>query len=234
MRHFFIFLFFIVSTFHLFGQDAKEVILKMQEVYQKYDNLEYNCVYDLYKGHQNQDAQSSYSGYVYKEKELVYQQIDKAEMIYGNDFFLKINQNEKAMILEQQQVYQSMNSDLDKSFEECRAIDLEDKGDFYLITMTLKSTSQIPYSLVKLAIDKKKYYLTQIDLYYSDAENFSEVANTNDMAQPHLKISFTDISFSPKKKSELFEMSKYLSKTNNELVLTPAYIDYELLDRRIK
>lgn len=225
---------FLVCSSVLFGQDAKEVLKKMQDAYNKHENLEYTCKYELFKGHQAEVPQTVYDGYMYKEKEEVYQRIDKAEMIYGKDFFLKVNNNEKAMVIEQQQTFQSMNSDLEKSLNECRSVELEEKGDYYAITMTLKSTSQIPYSVVKLKIEKKKYFLTQMDLYYTDAANFSEKEVTTDMAQPHLKISFNDTTFSPKGKSELLTMTKYLVKNNSQLELTQDYKEYELIDNRIK
>ena len=217
-----------------YAEDAKEILKKMQAVYSKTDNLEYKCRYELFKGHQSTDIVSSYDGYLYKNKEQVFQQIDQAILVYGSDFFLKINNNEKAALLDKKQIFQSVDGDLDQALSECRSVEMEDKGTYFDITLTMKSISQIPYSMIKLRIEKKSYYLTQMDMYYSDQTDFSEDRKVQDMSQPHLKITFTDISLSPKDHKDLLSFSKYIVKNGKIETLNETYKNYELIDNRTK
>lgn len=224
------FLFFSAT----YAEEAKEILKKMQAVYSKTENLEYNCRYELFKGHQSQDVVSGYDGYLYKNKQQVYQQIDQAILVYGSDFFVKINHNEKAVLIDKQQIFQSVDSDMEKALSECRTIEMEDKGSFYILTLTMKSISQLPYSMVKLQIAKKSYFLTQMDLFYSDQTDFSENSKVQDMSQPHLKITFSDISLSPKDHKDLLNFSKYIVKNDTLETVNEAYKNYELIDNRTK
>ena len=228
-------IFLMFNLIYAFGQDPKVVIQKMKDVYKKIDKIEYKCTYDLFKGHKSNESTSSYEGYVYQNKSQVYQKIDQTEIIYGTDFLLKANHNEKAISIDKKQEYQQMQlGEIEKGFKECRSITLDDKGDYYSITMILKSFSEVPFSVIKLRIEKKTYYLLQIDLYYVNEEDFSENSKNPEMAQPHLQIKYKDISFSPKDHSNLFLLSRYFIKKNNVLELKSDFKNYELIDNRNK
>ena len=216
------------------AMDARQVIERMQKVYRETPSFDYTCRYELFKGHKSNDVFDSYAGYMCRSKSGYYQKIDQSEFIYANDFFLKINHEEKAMLLDLPQKNIQLNADFDAALKNCSALKMEESEEHYEIIFLIKITSAIPYSVIRLRIDKKDYQLLRMDLYYTSAQDFSKDKNKPDFQQPHLRISFDKLNTRPKIKSGLFELATYLSKVNNILKPAGAYAGYDLIDTRIK
>lgn len=218
---------------HVFALDAKEVIAKMQKVYNKEAHLEYDCTYELFKGHKSVAVETSYTGYVYRNKTNVYQKIDQTEFVYSSDFFMQIDHEEKAVVLGLAQRSVNLDVDLNTALKECSELEIELKEGYYNITMSIKNTSSLPFSMVKMRINKTKYYLDRLDLYYSSVQDFSEDSNKTDNAQPHLRISFKEPKINPKPKNSYFTLATYFKTENKRLIPTGTVVGYLLIDNRI-
>jgi len=213
--------------------EAKDVIAKMQKVYNKEAHLEYDCTYELFKGHKSNTVETSYKGFVYRNKTNVYQKIDQTEFVYASDFFLQINHEEKAVVLGLAQRTVNLDVDMNTALKECSKLEMELKDGYYSITMLIKHTSSLPFSVVKLRIDKDKYFLERLDLYYSSVQDFSEDSKTIDEAQPHLRISFKEPKLNPKTKNSYFTLSTYFKTEDKRLTPVGIITGYELIDNRI-
>lgn len=224
---------FVFCLFCGYGMDAREVISRMQKVYKATTEYDYHCTYTLFKGHKSREVEDSYGGYVYRNKHNYYQKIGPSEFVYGSDFFLQINHSEKALSLDLAQQNVAINVDLETALKECVELKLEEQDDFYQVVLRIKTTSQLPYSLVKLKIGKTNFYLRQIDLYYSEVANFSKDPSLPDRRQPHLRIAFNELNTKPKKKDGVFLLETYLSKDNNMLQPAGNCKGYDLIDKRL-
>jgi len=222
---------FCVQT--LLALDAKEIIAKMQKVYNKEAHLEYDCTYELFKGHKDATAETTYKGYVYRNKTNVYQKIDQTEFVYASDFFLQINHEEQAAVLALSQRSVNLDVDMNTALKECSNIEMKTEDDYYAITLFIKNTSSLPFSIVKLRVDKKKYYLERLDLYYSAEQDFSEDAKKVDMAQPHMRISFKEPKMNPKEKKTYFLLSTYIKTVDKKLIPTGSIEGYSFIDNRV-
>lgn len=217
----------------VFALEAKDVIAKMQKVYNKEAHLEYDCTYELFKGHKSIAVETSYKGFVYRNKTNIYQKIDQTEFVYAPDFFMQINHEEEAVVLGLAQRSVNLDVDMNTALKECSKLEIEIKDGYYSITMVIKNNSSLPFSVVKMRIDKTKYFLEQLDLYYSSAQDFSEDSNTKDEAQPHLRISFKEPKFNPKAKNSIFTLATYFNIENKRLIPTGTVAGYLLIDNRI-
>jgi hypothetical protein len=206
----------------------------MNKNYTSADKLEYNTVYELYKGHKSTEVHSSYNGFMYRSGSQTYQKIDNTEMINGSGFFLQISHDEKALVLELEQTMTQAEIDVSQALNQCKESSVEDKGTYYRVKMVFNTVSESPFSVAYLRIDKTKFTLLQIDLYYSIHQDFSTDFSTTDLAQSHLKIKFSKISTSPKNKEDLFDLGKYLKNKNNILSPTGSCEAYDLIDNRMK
>lgn len=211
-----------------------ELIHKMASNYEGASQLEYTSSYELFKGYSSTEVYSSYNGYVYRNKGQVYQKIDETEFVYGTDYFLKIGNKEKVMLLDLAQKNINLEVDTDEVLKNCSQKNMEDKGEYYLVTLVYKPMIDLPFSTVKMRIHKTKFQLLQLDLYYRGARDFSTVFGKKDEAKPHLRIKFRNITMSPKDRSELFQISRYISNTNNRLSPAGKCNGYELVDHRVK
>lgn len=216
-----------------FGMGVTELIQKMQQVYSDKSTFEYHCTYELFKGHKSDLVEESYKGYVYRNKSEVYQKIDETEFIYAKDFFLQISNSEKLLSLAQPQKLINTNVDLNIALKNCSKTQLEEKDGYYAVTLIIKNSSDLPFSVIKMRIDKKKYYLERLDIYYSDLTDFSTEYNKKDEDKSHLKITFDAPKFNPKQVN-YFILDKYLTKSNTGILsLVEKYSTYQLIDNRL-
>lgn len=232
MKYLILILFLAGTGLKATASDAKDVILKMQAVYGKDVRMEYNATYELFKGHKSNTVENTYKGYVYRDKSSTYQKINETEFVYASDYFLKVNHEQKAMVLERAQKNINLDIDLDKSLKECSNVSMELVGNYYQVTLIFKPGSSSPFSVVKLRIDQKSYHLLQLDLYYTAQIDFSEDSRKPDYNQSHLKIKFTDIKINPKAKSQLFSLASYVKTSNNLMSPTGKCEGYQLTDNR--
>ena len=170
---------------------------------------------------------------VYRNKTNVYQKIDQTEFVYASDFFLQINHEEQAAVLALSQRSVNLDVDMNTALKECSNIEMKTEDDYYAITLFIKNTSSLPFSIVKLRVDKKKYYLERLDLYYSAEQDFSEDAKKVDMAQPHMRISFKEPKMNPKEKKTYFLLSTYIKTVDKKLIPTGSIEGYSFIDNRV-
>ncbi|NRA12677.1 MAG: hypothetical protein HRT57_12040 [Crocinitomicaceae bacterium] len=223
-----------LCSFSVSSMNVEELLSKVKENYTNATKIEYNTTYELYKGHKSQSVHTSYEGYLYRNGNKVYQKIDKTEMINGADFSLKISHHERNMALNMAQDVSNMEVDLNVILKDCKSKTVEDKGSFYRIKLVYSSTSSTPLSVLYFRIDKKKFTVLQIDMYYGTNQDFSTSRSATDYAQPHLKIKFKDITTNPSDKKELFMFSKYITTTDSLLSPSGNCKGYELIDNRVK
>lgn len=178
-------------------------------------------------------VEESYKGYVYRDKSEVFQKIDETEFVYATDFFLQISNSEKMISVGRPQKLITTNVDLNVALKNCSKTQLEEKDGYYAITLIIKNSSDLPFSVVKMRIDKKKYYLERLDIYYSDLIDFSNDSNKKDEDKSHLKITFEAPKFNPKEVN-YFALNRYITKSNSGILnLVDKYSTYQLIDNRL-
>lgn len=227
-------LFVLLFSFnHAFAGEVEDLIKKMQARFSQAKTLEYTCAYELFRGHKGTEIHSAYDGYVCRNDKQVYQKIKNTEFVYGTDFFLKISHEEKALSLDLAQTNIVREVDMSTIFEYCEEKNVDAQDTYYTVTLKYKYASPSPFRVVKMRIDKKTFQLTQLDLYYTNSQNFSTIPGRSDMAQPHLRIRFSTMKTELEVKKELFEFSKYIETKNQMLIPAGNCKGYELIDNRI-
>lgn len=224
---------FWVITLPANAISVEDLIKKVNGNYENAARISYNATYELYRGHSTTSVHTSYQGFVYKSGNQVYQKIDQTETISSKDFFLKISHSQKAMELDLPINATQNELDLSAVLQNCKEKSVEDKGDFYRVKLVYNAISQTPISVLYFRVRKSDFALLQMDMYYASMQDFSETRGVTDMAKPHMKIRFKDISTSPEVQSELFSLSNYLKKENNFLNPTGSCQGYHLIDNRL-
>lgn len=227
------FLLTLIFSTSSFSMTAKDLISKMQKIYNDKSHIEYTCTYELFKGHKSDVVEESYKGFFYRNKSNVYQKIDETEFVYATDFFVQISHSEKMISLSQPQKLINTTVDLDLALKHCSKTEVEEKEGYYAVTLIIKNSSDLPFSVVKMRINKKKYFLERLDVYYSEALDFSQEYNKNDQDRPHLKITFAEPKLNPKTLN-YFELDRYFLKNSSGILkLVEKYVGYTLVDNRL-
>jgi len=224
---------FLFIPFLSFSEDVKSILENIKKVYTA-PNISYDLTYSLYKGHSTNTIHSSYNGVLKMKNKLVYQKIKSTEFIYAKDYFLKVSNDERIIVLDLPNNSFNADFDVSKIVEQCSSVSHQDKGNYYSVTLKFNDLVQVPYGVIKMRVNKKKYTITRIDLYYSNLQDFSNSYKKKDLDYPHLRIDFTNISFKLKVEDRLFSFETYLKRERNILYPTGKYVGYKLLDNRIK
>lgn len=227
----FLLLFFSVAS--VYGMDAKEVLRKMGEVYEKTSVYEFHMKYELFKGEKGTTVETTYAGYFMRNKTKVYQKIDQTEFITTPDFCMKISHTEKIAELMKGEAYKNQDIDFEKTIKECKEIKMEEQDTYYLITMVIKTASQVPFSKVKVKVNKSNFHLAQLDLYYSHQEDFSENPQKKDLHQPYVRVLYSKFSKKPSVAESVFNYNTYVKTVNSRVLLAGTIKNYELIDQRI-
>lgn len=214
--------------------DGKEILKKMTSVYHSLETYELYSKYDLFKGSKSSTVEESYQGYICKNGDKVYQKIDHTEFIITPTFCLKISNDEKIVELSRGQAYINQEIDFQKTIKECKELTVEEKDKMYYITLIIKNSSQVPFSTVKVKVNKSNYRIAQLDLFYTDMQDFSKDPKKKDLNQPHLRILYSDFSKKIEKVSNtVFNYETYFKTVNTMIVPIGLIKDYELIDNRI-
>jgi hypothetical protein len=86
--------------------------------------------------------------------------------------------------------------------------------------------------MISVDVEKTKFVLKQIDIYYSFLQDFSQTLGKQDLKQPHLRIKFSNVNLNGSAKSELFSQATYFSIVNSELKAADKYASYTIYDNR--
>lgn len=216
-----------------FAIDDKEILRKMCSVYEHEQTYELYAQYDLFKGPKSSTVEESYAGYFCRNKDKVYQKIDQTEFVVTPSFCLKISNSEKIVELMKGQVYKNQEIDFEKTMKECKEITVEEKDKMYYITMVIKTSSQVPFSTVKVKVNKSNYRMAQLDMYYTDFQDFSKDPKKKDLQQPHLRVLYSKFSKKISVSESVFVYTTYFKTTNSMISPTGVIKDYELIDNRI-
>lgn len=223
----------VLLSSHCFSMTADEILNKLRSKYSTASKIEYKTVYELFKNHQSSEIVTSYNGYVYRQGNLMYQKIHHTEFVYGADFSLKINSDEKVIQLNKKQQTLELELNLDEVLKECKEKSVKEIDNYYSVTLLFKQTSLLPLSVMKIRIDKGDFRLLQLDLYYATHQDFSTDYRVTDLQRPHLRIRFTDITFSPSDNKQLFNLGRYIETRKNYLYPSAIYKHYSLSDLRL-
>lgn len=224
-------LFFLVVHFAGSAQDVNEVLKKMQAHFLDNPRLEYYSTYELFKG-SSEDLESRYSGYVYKENELLYQKINGTEFVFGKEFTLKINSEQRSIELENIRKFNYGELDLAETLKFCSEKKIKKKNGFYVIDLIMDVKLNTGLQKISLKINSEDYQMNQLDLYYSVLQEFSKSNGIKELDLPSMRVTIYNFSVNPKKNEAMFEFSTYLSKVQNAFFPQAMYEGYTFIDNR--
>ncbi|MEO1032278.1 MAG: hypothetical protein AAFX55_12775 [Bacteroidota bacterium] len=224
-------------SFMGYTQNAEDVFDSF--INAKKSDIEYqvNINYALYNGKSGKTAYENYNGVQAKYNGVFYQKLKLTEFILGEDFLVKLNPEERAMLVG----YSSNtiitnpnhidNTEILRTFENKTLEDLKDQ--WKLVLSQPKTSSLLEFSTVELYIKKDSYNLNKQVIFYSYIADFSVYSNhkgeTPQKGNPRLDIIFTDYQDTISLEKEKFRRSNYFIYKNDKIFPSKNYEDYEII-----
>jgi len=223
---------FVIHTY-VFAQH-KQVVQLLKQAYESGNNFQVSVHYNLYKGNETNPVES-YNGIYYRKGQYIYSKIGKVEIISTPSFYLRINPDQKAILISEstpENVSQLNNSllelmqyvDVDKFYEQNNSIYLKLKA---------KKITQLPFSSIELVINKQTHLLIKVEYYYFTQINFSQDAKKADYAQPRLEVIYSNYKNKnidiPRSKFKLFSFVSFDGKKYHGL---GKFSEYQIINQR--
>ena len=220
----------LIFGLQVHSQNIKEILTHIQQEVSTND-FKVNLKYQLFKGVDGEKSLESFDGIYLKSGVNFYNKIKNTETIVGNDFMVKINHDQKAMLYDNFEIDKSKPTDmlnltiLLKNFE---SPSVQDLGETWKCEMTAVEYSQMPYSKVVLFVDKKTYRIKKQILFLTSIMNFSDDAT--DFNIPRLEIEYSNYTSVNATDKLLFKREKYISIKNNKIIPSSRFKEYEIIN----
>jgi len=214
------------------AQTFQEIIETTQKQYSSDQPLQFSSVYNLYKTNKKQKLMESYKGNFYKNNSSsFFMQINHADILSTSEVNLRVNHNEKAILVMDPNDKVSQNLDLNQFLVAYEKEGVKDFKTYWEIVLTSKKITTEPYSKIVLQISKN-YLLKKQFFYFSNRFDFSKDMKKSDLSQPVLEVVYSKYS-TDKTDENKFRINKYISISNsNTIKLSQKIKGYELIDRR--
>ena len=230
---------FLLSISSVYAQSFDEVFENFSETKKIEKEYQVNLGYKLYKGVKGTQVYEDYTGIMAAKKDSKYQEIGTMKHITLPNGFIKLNTEEKAMMvgLSSQKAYPSIEEiDPTLIYTYYDKGKLEDKDGLYKISFNAKEYSSLQTSRLEIHIDKATYQQQKVVIYYSALKDFSFYekdhlkSKTDALVDfPRLEINYSNYSEKIKIDSRSFLQETYIKVTSDKIEGVNQYKDFEII-----
>lgn len=202
-------------------ETVESIMVKASEKFASNPYLTYNLKYALYKDNSKKPFES-YTGFLLKRDNIFYHKIKETEFITFPDFSVKINKDEKAILIGKK-LKNDFPLDLKKYLKAFRSKLLKSDNTTWTCELVPDKISQIMMGKIIMVINKSDYSISKQFLYVLNT--LEDGKKTPDM--------YIEIVFSPRTKDKklddfLIDQNNYFSKTGNNIKTAPRFKEYHL------
>lgn len=225
-----IFLLFFCSTIG-FTQTVEQVLSLVSKEYSKKEYLQFSTKYNLYKNKENKKSYESYNGIFKKNKKNeIYQKIDQVEILWNNNYSLKVNHPDKYITLSLSQPVTTGEIDFKELADYCKIKSFKKNGNTWELQLEPQAFSSLPYSKIVITINSK-YFITKQLFYYNTPIDFSSDYRNQKLDYPVLEI--INSNFNRGVISDAyFNVKKYVTEVKNTIKVSNEFNTYTLEDLR--
>ncbi|MDR6764546.1 hypothetical protein J2Y38_004779 [Flavobacterium sp. 2755] len=230
--HFYIFI-FLVFSINTYSQEkkltARQIITKAADAYNEAAYITYNSNYNLYLDYNSKKVYEHYSGMVLKKNNVNYFKIKNTEFITFKNIGIKINNDEKAIVIEKQKkkIDESPLS-LKNYLDAYNAKLIETDNKNYICELTPNKITQIMLSKIVIYIRKKDYSIAKQSLFFVEQMESKDSKGKRMYSLPRLEITFTPRPRDEKSDSYLVSKENYFSEKGSDITISKRFSTYQL------
>ncbi len=230
-----IYILFFLSSTVLFSQSLDDILKKVEDKYSTQGNFKVAMRYKLFKGDTSTVLIEEYKGLLIKKGKNTYSKINNTEIIAANDFYVKVNHDEKAMLFSAV----SGENSAEQQFDLKSLLDLFDKGKIkdngneWECELIAKMFSQVPYSKVILVIKKEDYSMSKQIFYYLSLIDFSKKRGVEDFDIARLEVEYNNFLKVSSLDNAFFNKNNYIKIINKKVLPVGKYKTYEIINTNL-
>jgi outer membrane lipoprotein-sorting protein len=229
-------IFTLVFLFSFCGysqEEAKQVLEKFKKHYFSLENYQANVAYKIYKGHESKVPYEISKGVYFKKGDNLYSKINEVEIINTINHYLKVNHQEKAVLLANgSKKPKNVNEFNIEELLKYLDIDSFKQTDLsWEIVLKSKPITQLPFSSLKIVIDKKTLNLKKQVFFYFRKMDFSKQLKKTDNAQVKLEVNYSNYKLNSFSVSDyVFNIKRYLKKTKDTYIGVNICKKYQIIN----
>ncbi|WP_298892420.1 hypothetical protein [uncultured Psychroserpens sp.] len=217
------------------SQTADDILEKYIEGKKVEQQFQADINYALYKGVEGTKAYESFQGVLAKNNGTQYQKLGSMELVQGENFVVKLNSEEKAMLVgySSKPIFNNIgqldNEQLLKVFDEKNLID---NGDTWILTLTSKVSQLSQFTKIEIHIRKSDLQpQKQVFLYntVSDFSAYNKKETVPNYDNPRLEIVYKNYQSKITLSENLFKMNRYFEHSNNQIIAAKEFKGFEIL-----
>jgi hypothetical protein len=209
---------------------AMQVIKKATEVYNKQEYLSYNSKYALYLDNTSQKIYEQYNGVVLKKNNINYFKIKNTEFIAFKDYDIKINHDEKAIVIENGATNEMQESpmSLDNYLKGFDSKLILTNKEFFICELTPAKISQVMLSKIVIYIRKTDYSIAKQSLFFIEKMESKDAKGKTIYTAPRLEISFKPRNKDSKRDDLLVNKENYFTEKSSQIIVSKRLSAYQL------
>ena len=217
----------------LSAQEVDDILKKYMEVTRSVTALQSDINYAMYKNENGTKAYESYNGIQIRQEETFYQQLDKMEYIQGKDFVVKLNKDQKIMMVEysSEPILRGVDQvATDKMLGYFNDKKLKDSQTHWEIELSSQEPELSEISKIILHIDKNTYRLSKQILFFDIVSDFAIYENKPepDMGIPRLEITYSNY-LDTIKNSKVLEQDRYFTYNDSKINAAAEFKGFEVI-----
>ena len=229
---FFFELFFV--SLNTNAQTLKQIINQIREHDQQMTDYKVYLTYKLYE-YPYMNVKDVKKGVFYRRNKKFYLKLGEVEMLYTPSLNLKINHNEKAILLANSNISSLPLSFTIDNFPNTKK-SLSSNAKYRIITIKAGKISQFPYTKIVFYFDKKQLLLHKVSFYLPGRIKRDEKTNKPKLINYRLDLYLTNYQFDYNHQhiDSKFLPSKYLLLNKDKVKGIGPLSNYVIIDIRKK
>ena len=233
IKHYFVLFCILFFSLKLISQEnAKSILKEFKDRYISTENYQTDVFYEVYKGHDSKIPHQKSTGVVYKNGNSAYSKIGDVEIIDTKEMHLRVNHDEKAILIANSQQNNTPNQfDLESLFDYLDIDTLEVNPSSWKIVLKAKPITQLPFSSIEITIDKNTFRLKKQVFYYINKIDFSQNVKQSEFDSAKLVVKYKNYKTKNFTLSNtIFKISKYVLKSKQKYIGAGKYENYDIID----
>lgn len=204
------------------AETVEAVIKKASQKFKTEQYLTYNIKYSLYNNQESNVVNESYTGIFLKKNDVLYYKIKNTEFIGFSEYSVKINKDERAMIIAKG-ANNEVPLDLNNFLKGFKYKFIGNDKTNYICELIPNKVTQFMFSKVLLYINKQNFNVYKQVLFYVNPTD-----ETNTASKPKMEIIFTPRARNEVSDNFLVDEKNYFIKINKEIKAASRFKDYKL------
>ena len=208
---------------------AQQIIRNASKAFNEAPYITNNSNYNLYENYNSKKVYRNYTGIVLKKNNINYFKIKNTEFVSFKNIGIKINHDQKAIVIEKQKKSTDESPlSLTNYLEAYNAKLIETDKNNYICELTPNKITQVMLSKIVIHIRKKDYHIVKQILFFVEKMETKNAKGKSIYSTPRLEITFTPRQKNEKRDNILISKENYFTEKGNELVLSNKFSTYQL------